>query len=117
MVELIQQNEKGSIIVSRDVLATIAAKATLEVEGVLAPQEAQITDFVLAKKYRGKPFKWVKVEHINDELEITVSIEVKHGLKLINISKDIQHKVKQEIETMTGLVVSIVNIDLLGVKL
>ena len=117
MVELTPTSENGSVIVSRDVLATIAAKAALEIEGVIAPQDIQFSDFMLAKKYRGRPYRWVKIEHNDNELEITISIEVKHGLKVVNISKDIQNKIKQEVETMTGLIVSLVNIDLLGVVL
>ena len=118
MVEITpHDSEKGSVIVSRDVLATIAGQAALEIEGVYAPREGQFTDFVLSKKYRSKPYRWVNVDYTEEELELTLHIVVKHGLKVVKISEDVQQKVKQAIETMTGTTVSIVNVALLGVVL
>ena len=115
MVEITPNNENGSVIVSRDVIATIAAKATLEVEGVLPPQEMQLGDFVLSRKQKNKPHRWVKVEYTNEVLELTVHLDIKHGMKIVKVSKEVQEKVKQEIETMTGTTVSTVNVTLLGV--
>lgn len=116
MVEITPKNENGSITISHDVIANIAVTAALSVDGVVVPQEGQLTDFVLAKKYRGKPYRWIKIHYTDEqEIEITINIQIKNGFKVINVSTDVQQKVKQEVELMTGLSINTINVVALGV--
>ena len=113
MVEIKPQGIKGKVIISKDVLANIAGSAALEVEGVAAPTDAQF-EFMLPRKYPRRQYRWVKIDY-DEKLEITLSIHVRTGFKVISVSEEIQQKVKNEIETMTGLDVFTVNITALGV--
>jgi len=111
MVELKPKGIKGKVIIATDVISKIAATAAMEVDGVASPFDSQ---FALAKKYPKRQYRWVKV-NFEDKLDVTVKVQIKNGYKIIEVSKNIQKKVKNEIETMTGINVSTVNVVALGV--
>ncbi|MCL1995657.1 MAG: Asp23/Gls24 family envelope stress response protein [Defluviitaleaceae bacterium] len=113
MVEIKPQGVKGKVIIAKDVLANIAGAAALDVEGVVAPSDTQF-DFKLPRKNPRSQYRWVKIEY-KEKLEITLNIHVKTGFKVVGVSEEIQKKVKNEVETMTGVDVFTVNVVALGV--
>lgn len=106
---------KGKVHIADEVIAVIAGTATLEIEGVagtVAPVTSDISG-ILGKKNLGKG---VKVVVDAGEVEIEISISIKFGEKIHEVSETVQEKVKMAIETMTGLNVRQVNINVIGVK-
>ena len=113
MVEIKPKDIKGKVIIAKDVLANIAGAAALDIEGVVAPADHHI-EFKLPRKNPRSHYRWVKIEY-NEKLEITLSIYIKNGFKVIGVSELVQKRVKTEIETMTGVDVFTVNVAALGV--
>ena len=120
MVELRNPN-KGQVNISDDVIAAIAIAATKEVKGASMGVDGnlseKITDFdiqqFLGTKKTTRHNRWVKVDS-SGKLEVTVNIEILAGHKVLEISKNVQEKVQNEIETMTGLQVFTVNVNVIG---
>ena len=61
--------------------------------------------------------KGVKVTIEEGEAAIEMEIGVKMGGNLLQMAKDVQSKVKNAVETMTGLEVSAVHVNIAGVMM
>lgn len=109
-------NEFGTIRIADEVVATVAGLAAVEIEGVAAMSGGWSTDLVekLGKKNFGKG---IKVEVINDETKIDIFLVIEFGYPIPQVAADVQREVKQAVETMTGLNVTMVNVHIVGVNL
>ena len=105
----IQSEKGGKILVSDEIIATIAGKAALEADGVtgLGGFFASATTNKAIRKYLARG---VNVAMDGQKVRLAIAISVKMGTKIHEISKDVQERVKAAIETMTGLDVCEVNI-------
>ncbi|NLB62271.1 MAG: Asp23/Gls24 family envelope stress response protein [Clostridiales bacterium] len=106
---------EGNIIFSPDVVATIAGVAATSIEGV-AGMSGGIVDGI-AEILGMKNFKkGVKVELGTEETIINANIVIKYGYKLNEICAKVQKKIKNAVETMTGLRVVSVDVSVLGIS-
>lgn len=115
LVDAVTEGE-GNIKISDDVIATIAAVATENVDGVVELQstlKASVTDMLGVKNLA----KGVKVNVGEEETVIDLFITVEYGKNLVEISKVVQEKVKEAIETMTSLNVVEVNVHVSGIAM
>lgn len=103
--------ENGGIFISNDVIASIAANAAKDIEGFsgFAPKTASHgvdgTDVSKA----------VKVFAQDNDIKIQIYIRVKNGVNLQSVSMAMQRSVKNAVQSMTGKVVSKVNIAVQGI--
>jgi Uncharacterized protein conserved in bacteria len=106
----VQVTENGKVVFAPDVVATIANLAASEVEGVTGLGGGfadSITSILGGKK---SLTKGVRVEVGNEEAAVDMSINVKYGCKIQEVSATVQQEVKKAIELMTGLRVVEVNV-------
>ncbi|MPM53439.1 hypothetical protein SDC9_100207 [bioreactor metagenome] len=111
-----EQPDKGMVIISDDVIATIASLAIAETEGVDGiPNNlgGGIVEF-LGKKVPGK---CVKVDMEEEGAVIDLFVVVNYGVNIQQISKKLQEKVKTQLQTMAGVVVHKVNVHIQGVNM
>lgn len=109
-----RSDELGNIHISEEVLAAIAAAAALEVEGTssLAANLGSDIAELLGKKNLAKG---VRVKMEEDKVEVELSVLMAYGHTIPEMGKAIQDGVKQAIESMTGLEVACVNVNVAGV--
>jgi len=105
----IQSDLGGKVLVSDEILATIACKAALEAEGV-AGLGGFFSSASTNKAIRKYLAKGVNVAVSGQKVRLALAVSVKMGTKVHEVSKDVQQRVKAAIETMTGLEVAEVNI-------
>lgn len=107
--------ELGCIHISEEVLAAIAAAATLEVKGVggLAANLGSDIAELLGKKNLAKG---VHVKMDQDVVDVEVSILMAYGHTIPEVGKAVQDGVKSAMESMTGLTVGVVNVNVTGVE-
>lgn len=111
-LETIKENEAGLVQIADDVIAVIAEIAALEVEGTAGIGGKHD----LVQTIRGKKAsKGIKVEVDEDRVYVDVLCILNYGVKIKNVCLKIQQKVKNAIETMTGLAVESVNVHVVGV--
>ena len=98
----------GSLKISREVLATIAKVAALEVDGVasLADSAGSVRNIFS----RGFSKNAIHIEQSDDFAEVYISVNLKFGAKIPEVCAAIQSSVKESIQTMTGMAVSKVNV-------
>jgi len=106
----------GEVQIADEVVATIAALAATEVEGVAA-MSGNITNELVSKLGMRNLSKGVKIEVNSDSVSVDLSLTLEYGYSIPNTSKLVQEKVKSAIENMTGLTVSEVNIRISGVNI
>ena len=104
----IKREKTGHVSISDDVMAVIAGTAALEAEGVMGlvgyyPGNSQ-------KAVRKQMSKGVVVVVKDGTARASLSITARFGAKLCEVAKDVQKRVKKEVENMTGLVLSEVNV-------
>jgi uncharacterized alkaline shock family protein YloU len=104
----------NTVKISNDAVATYAGIAISEVPGVygMSGTLAGITEAISGKK---SYTKGVKVDINEKTAKIDVSIIVEYGARIPDVAFEIQTKVKKSVETMTGLKVSEVNVNVQGV--
>lgn len=100
----------GKIIFAEDVVATIAALAAADVEGVAAMTGGKMDGFTEMLGGKKSVTKGVKVEVGTEEAAADLSINVKYGYRIREVCENIQKAVKTAVETMTGLRVVEVNV-------
>ncbi|MHC1750374.1 MAG: Asp23/Gls24 family envelope stress response protein [Cellulosilyticaceae bacterium] len=113
VVQVELEDETNQIQIADDVIAIIAEIAALEVEGMMSVGQGK-TDFV--QSIRGKKAsKGIRVEVGDGDVFIDIIATIKYGTKIPEVCMEVQQKVKNSIETMTGLSVQSVNVNISGV--
>ena len=109
-------SELGNIRIADDVVKTIAAKATADVDGVykLAGGVVDEVSRILGKK---RPTNGVKVEVGEVECNIEIYIVVKYGYKIPEVAEEVQKNVLEEVSRLSGLKVVEVNVYVQNVKM
>lgn len=107
-------DESGKVIISEEVIASIAGIAASEIDGVASLGTANVADF-LAKKANVKGVKGVKVVINEDAVEIFATITVKKGVVIPTVAKAVQANIISSVESMTGIKVAAANVKVGGV--
>lgn len=106
----------GKIKIADDVIAMIAGLAATEVPGV-SGTAGNVGNDLLKKVGVQNLAKGVKVEITDKDVKANVAIIIEYGYNIPTISAKVQDKVKQAVESMTGLNVTDVNVKVAGVDL
>lgn len=107
-MENVSKFQKGILKVSDEVIATIARLAALEVDGVVSLTKPSV-DFKQLIFKNGDSWN-IKVKLSDDVVEISISVCVKYGVNVVSVAEHIQENVKSNVQSMTGVMVSRVNI-------
>lgn len=111
-----ENTEQNPVKISDDVVAIIAGVAATEVEGV-AGMSGGITGGISEMLGMKNLSKGVKVEVNDKEASIDLNIIVEFGAKISELGAKVQNNVKNTVETMTGLEVTVVNVNIQGVNI
>ena len=109
-----QEQESGSVLISEDVVATIAENAVADVEGVvgiITKPVAEIADLI--SKNWGRGIKILIAE--DNSLTIDCNISIFYGQSVVDIAEAVQAAVINAVESMTGVKVTSVNVNVCGI--
>ncbi|MEW6102628.1 MAG: Asp23/Gls24 family envelope stress response protein [bacterium] len=106
----------GEVKVSNEAIASIAGITASNVDGVVG-LSGGIRDGIVNILTRGQVTKGVKVEVGQEEVIVDVSIILRYGVKIFDVSFSVQEAVKKAIQDMTGLRVVEVNVFVEGVEI
>ena len=104
----------GGIVISEEVLASIAATAAREVEGVaaLVPCPANVKSML---RKQGS-LRYVKLTLSGAELSLEMALRVRAGVNIANLACEVQRAVKTALQDMTGKTVARVNLKIAGAE-
>ena len=110
-----QNQENGTVQISEDVIisiVTVAVGATEGVAGFSARLGSDIAE-ILGRKNWGKGVKLTITE--DDRLFIECNIVATYGYAVVNVAKAVQENVTSAVESMTGIQVTEVNVNVCGI--
>lgn len=112
---VVQPVEKGTVNISEEVVAAIAALAISEVDGVYGLSSSFTADLkeMLGKKNMSKGVKLTMEE---ETVAIECFVVVTYGFEIPAVAANIQEAVANAVESMAGLKVSAVNVDVCGIS-
>ena len=111
-----KKKELGEGKIAADVVAAIAALAATEIDGVYS-MAGNITNELIGKLGMKNLSKGVKILMEGGIVRVDMMVVVNYGYSIPEVSGQVQERVSQQIENMTGLSVSEVNVRIAGVKL
>ena len=109
-----QIQDGGNVMISEDVITTIVEHTLTDVEGVdslSTKPGADIADLI------GKNWgKGMKIQIAEDNsINISCNIAVKYGHGVVEVAKNIQTVLTNAVESMAGVKVSSVNVNVCGI--
>lgn len=112
----VYENDRiGEVRIADEVVAIIAGLAATETEGVDS-MAGNITNELVGRLGMKNLSKGVKVEVTEEHVSVDMSLNIKYGYNIPEVCETVQERVKNAIETMTGLIVLDVNIRIAGVN-
>jgi len=112
----IEEGQFGQVQIADEVVAIIAALAATEVDGV-EKMSGNITNGIISKLGMKSLSKGVKVQVVEGKVLVDLTLELKYGVSLPKVCRNVQERVKSAIETMTGLTVEEVNVKISGIAM
>lgn len=105
----IREDQLGEIQIADEVVAITAGLAATEVEGV-SSMAGNITNDIISRLGPKNLSRGVRVFMDNRKVSVDVALNISYGYSIPEVSAKVQEKVKNAIETMTGLDVAAVNV-------
>ncbi len=105
-------NEHGTITVSDKVVTGVVAAGAAQIEG-LGQKKSTVTEDI--GRIFGSKRRGVTIDFDGNEVAITLKIAVKQGYPVHEVAKKTQKKIKEDVESKTGLTVK--NVDVYVQKL
>ena len=110
------KNEYGVIKISNDCLAKLAGYAATACYGVVGMAVRSGKDGIAKLLKRESMSKGVKIKFAADSIIVDIYIMVEYGINIGTIAESIKTSVKYQLELVTGLLVSQVNVHVEGIR-
>ena len=109
------QEGVGSVQIADDVVAMIAALAASETDGVSNVGNTYTSELMSKVGVHDKTMG-VKVDIRENIVRVSLAITIMNGFAIPDISQQVQKKVKNSVENMTGMTVKSVNVRVIDVE-
>ena len=107
----------GSIRILDGAISTIVKRTVLGIEGIARLSGSSLidefADLVRSKRMQDRS---IQIEHIDQDIAITVAVNPYFGYKFPVLIEQIQRKVTAAVLEMTGIKVSSVSVDIKGIE-
>ena len=112
----IKDGSLGEVKIADEVVAIIAGLAATEVDGV-GSMAGNITNELVSRLGMKNLSKGIRVEVAEAHVKVDVALNISYGYSIPEVSAKVQDRVKNAIENMTGLCVSVVNVRISSVDM
>ncbi|HRL50911.1 Asp23/Gls24 family envelope stress response protein [Enterococcus aquimarinus] len=111
------QTSSGLIEISNEVIATVVGGATTDVFGIVGmASKNQIKDNINEILRKENYARGVVVRQEDNEIAVDVYTIVSYGTKISEVSRNVQEKVKYNLDSMLGVTANSVNVFVQGVR-
>lgn len=110
------ETKLGNIEIANEVIATVAGIAAVESYGLVGMASRKIKDGIVELLGRENLSRGVEVREVEGELYIDLYIIVSYGTRIDEVANNVISTVKYSVEKYTGVKVSMVNINVQGVR-
>lgn len=106
----------GKVILSEEVIATIAGVAATECYGIVGMSSRKVADGLAELLGRENLARGVEVNLDGDRVTIALNIVIGYGTRIPEVARNVVEKVKYTVESSTGLKVARVRVNVQGVR-
>ena len=110
-------NEKGSISISPDVIATIVGISAEQCYGIVGMSLKSAGDGIAKLLHLDNYHKGIKVNIKDDIIDIDMFVIVEYGESINAVAQSAKETIKYNVEKFTGLKVGKVNVSIQGVRI
>ena len=111
------QNQFGNIDISNEVIATVVGGAATEIFGIVGmASKNQIRDNLNEILKRDNYSKGVVIRQEDEGIAVDGYIIVGYGTKISEVCRNVQDKVKYNLDSMLGITAESVNVIVQGVR-
>ena len=111
------QTPAGTIEITNDVIATVVGGAATDIYGIVGmASKNQIKDNLNDILRRENYSRGVVVRQEDNGIAVDVYTIVSYGTKISEVSRNVQEKVKYNLETLLGVTANSVNVLVQGVR-
>ncbi len=109
MSNINKSRNSGNLVISEDVIASIAVNASKDVEGVsgFAQRPINIQNFY---KLADSASKFVDVTMSDTDIKVHIYLKVSQDAKIQPLAEKVQQNIKTAVQNMTGMMVSQVDV-------
>lgn len=110
-----QAQDNGSVMISEDVVSAIVEHAVQDVEGVAGISVKPGNDIadLINKKNWSKGVKILIAE--DNSLTVDCNVTICYGQSVVDIAQNVQTAITSAVESMTGVKVAAVNVNVCGI--
>lgn len=111
-----EEDNLGVVNISDDVISTVVGMTLSEIKGIYASGSnfGNIAEIFSGKKNVGKG---VKVSVDGTQVSMDLHVIVEYGVRIPDVAWQAQEKVKEAVESITGLLVDKINIHVEGINI
>lgn len=110
-----QKIDLGMLKINHDVVASIARKAALEIDGVAAVKRDVLANVAALFSHHPR-YHGVDLQINDGEVAIDMTLIIKYGVHIPEIAALVQENIRKVVEDMTGLIVTAVNVNIADVQ-
>ena len=110
------RNEYGTIYIAEDVMMKVVGYAALECYGIVSMSSKRATDGIVEWLGRENLTKGIQIRNVGDMLDVELFIIVEYGISISEVCRTIIETVRYKLESMTGVKVRRVNINVEGIR-
>lgn len=114
-MEITKSHNKGNLIISEEAISSIAINAAKDVDGVSSFSNRPTDVVSTIKKGSLKVMSPVRIMQENENVEISIYINLLPNKKIKTVCENVQSNVREAILNMTGKEVNKVNVIVAGI--
>ncbi|MDO5143105.1 MAG: Asp23/Gls24 family envelope stress response protein [bacterium] len=109
-------NDIGTIFITEDVMLKVIGYAALECYGIVAMSSKRAKDGFVEWLGRENLSKGVQIRAADDMLDVDLFIIVEYGISISEVCKTIGDTVRYKLESLTGVKVRKINVNVEGIR-
>ncbi len=114
-MEIQSKSSMGELVISDEVVASIAINAAKDVDGVSSFHNGPVDVVSTIKQGSLKVMSPVRLIQDGDDFSISIYINLEPGKKFQTVATKVQTSVKESVQNMTGKLVNKVNVIVAGI--
>ncbi|MDD6727817.1 MAG: Asp23/Gls24 family envelope stress response protein [Eubacteriales bacterium] len=114
-MEISAKSSMGELVISEEVLSSIAVNAAKDVDGVSSFCNKPVDVVNTIKQGSLKVTSPVRIKQDGDDFSISIYINIAPGKKFRTVASEVQTAVKESVQNMTGKLVTKVNVIVAGI--
>ncbi len=108
-------NIYGRIVISTDTIKRFVSHIALDCYGIVKFDYRDSWDAIVSF-FKFNNVKGVKINAVGNRIDIDLSVVVKYGVSIKAVVDALKESIKYKVEHFTGMIVDIINVNVIGVS-